>query len=691
MVDKQGMKKLLVVEDEIITAVTESSMLKRYGYIVNAVSTGEAAVEAVMGGGDYDLVIIDLNLGDGIGGVETAKRILEIRELPVIFLTSYTRKDIVEQVNSVPRYGYVIKGSGEHILVSSIEMAIELFNSRKKSEDDELYFNQLTDNLNEMFWLRDRHKLIYISPAYEKIFGRTCRSLYDDQDSFLDMVHPEDRERVRQIHSNIKSQSEPVEYEYRIVKDNGDTRWILGKIHPVHDKRGRVFRFAGVAEDITNRKLAEREIEKRNSDLVKLNDELQAALSGLESANRELERALRQTGEYASRAEEANIAKSQFLANMSHEIRTPMNGIIGIVSLLLETGLTEEQRRFVEIMQTSGESLLAILNQILDLSKVESDSFVPEITGFNLHSALYDLIEMFALKAERKNLEFHFNIDDSVPTSLKGDSVRLRQVITNLSHNAIKFTENGRIDISVRSCDDKDDRVKLLFEFADTGIGISDKNVDCIFKPFTQIDGGMSRKYGGTGLGLAISRKIVERMDGEIGVRGRETGGSVFWFTVVLQKQQGVKKTVKKKTPVPAVKKEDKDSMEILIVEDNMTNQHLADSMLKKLGYKTELASNSEECIEALKRKEYAAILMDCQMPDKDGFQTTREIRSGSAGVINPDTLIIALTAHAMDGDRNRCILSGMNDYISKPVRIRDLDAILNRWFSGKTGIFRGD
>jgi signal transduction histidine kinase/ActR/RegA family two-component response regulator len=367
---------------------------------------------------------------------------------------------------------------------------------------------------------------------------------------------------------------------------------------------------------------------------------------------------------------ESSKFKSGFIATLTHEFRTPMNGVMGLTSLLLDTDLDDQQRGYAEGVQGSGKTLLAIVDDILDFSTIEANELELKMTNFTLARVLDEAAGLVAEAASSKGLQLAFLCDESVPTRFRGDPDRVRQVVVILASNAVKFTDRGRVVVRVRPATDATDRALIRVEVTDTGIGIAEADRQIIFEPFRQADASTTRRFGGTGLGLAIASHLVASMGGQIGVESELGRGSTFWCTLALEETSNEQDPPVRRTSVAAETSGHADAPagRVLVVDDNAVNQLVAVAMLRKLGYRADVAANGLEALDALGRTAYAAVLLDCNMPVMDGYQATAAIRRRPGA--DAATPVVAMTANTRDGDRERCLAAGMDGYIAKPITI---------------------
>ena len=505
----------------------------------------------------------------------------------------------------------------------------------KESEEKQ---KSLVENILDGIFIIQNNRLIYINEAVVNITGYSIKELHSM--TFRDIIADEDLVMIIRNHkARLKGEDVPSSFEFRLKHKNGNIIYLILSVGLLnyHGEKAVL----GTLKDITKQKVYQHEIIKEKE-----------------------------------KAEQATLSKSMFLAGMSHEIRNHMSSIIGISEMLSETKLSSEQKEYVDVINVSGSNLLNIINEILDFSKIEAGQVLLESEDFILEEIVKDAISIHELKAKKNGLYIKSDISANIPKKLKGDPMRLSQILINLISNALKFTDDGGVTVKVEICDKNNAKENpgqylLKFSVIDTGIGISKDSQNKLFKPFSQTHAAVQRKQGGTGLGLAICKQLVELMDGEIGIESDVGKGSAFWFNAKITDPDYVEEQIVESIDkIDVVKVKD---IKVLLVEDNILNQQLTTNILVKEGYITDVAENGKIGLELFKKNKYDVVLMDIQMPVMDGIHATRLIREYEANNGSKRVKIIAVTAYSKEGEKQRLFDAGMDDYLSKPFTNKEL------------------
>jgi PAS domain S-box-containing protein len=637
--------KILVVDDTEATQYALARVLTKDGFEVATASTGCEALKLVEEFGP-DLITLDIHLPD-MSGFEVCQKIKSnettahtaILQISASYVSSHDRIYGLEGGAD----GYLTHPVEGAVLIATIRSLLRLRAVGESLRASEERLRLAVENTQLGTWdYSTETKELHWSDQCKKIFGfeEDSEVTYEQ---YLKSLHPDDENLMSEkIQLLLESCENNMTTEHRIVLPDGSIRWILGRgaaHYKLVNSERKIDRIIGTVLDITDRK---------------------SILTDLQKAK--------------EAAESANKAKTQFIANVSHEIRTPLGAILGFSDLMMDgSDLSEEKKEYMQIIQRNAVQLSHLIDEILDLSKVEADKMAIEQVPFNFTELVSDLASVFGMKAQEKSLSLTITLDKSIPSILIGDPVRWRQILINLLNNAIKFTDSGSVELRISPVVPivSGTEISLEFDVIDTGIGLTQAQTEKLFEPFVQADNSMTRRFGGTGLGLSLSRKLARAMKGElILLKSESNKGTTFRLTLDSSPPTSVSamaEPVASPLAFPRNQQENRSlplkDYKILVVEDAKDNQIILERLLTRLGAVVAIAENGHEGIQKAQLDNYDVILMDLQMPGMDGYKAVHTLRASSY-----ERPVIALTAHALKGERERCLQAGFSDYLTKPI-----------------------
>ncbi len=631
--DTEYTPKILLVDDIEENLMTLEGNLRNLSIEFYSVQNGKEAI-ALVKQHDFALIILDVQMPE-MNGYETAELIRQgkrNKHTPIIFLTAvYYDQVSVYKGYQTGAVDYITKPFNREILVSKVRVFLELDQTRHELAQAKREFQNIVQDQTDLIVRTDKNNLItFANRAFLIAATKTFESIKGHH--FIEWVTEKDHHQFVHASEVLLPSNAIVKIHHSLKISHSRQLWVSTVIRSLYNSDNELTGFQYVMRDISKE--------------VVTREELIIA---------------------KQKAEEATKSKSQFLANMSHEIRTPMNSILGMIDVLMETNLNEDQLEDVEVIKYSATKLLELLNDILDFSKIEANQISIENTWFDLSNELDKTIKLLSIKAKEKENKLVLKMLPDVPKKVKGNPLRLNQIIINLLNNAIKFTDNGSVQLMVEKVSSKDNKVSLKFTVSDSGIGMPENVSQSLFSYYQQGNPSIAREYGGSGLGLAISKSLCELMGGTIEFKTEVDKGSTFWFTITFDEEKNL----------------DTKKFHILVVEDNLLNQKVVGATLQKNNFTFDVANNGKIAVEKYIEKPYVLILMDIQMPVMDGYEATRQIReyeNSMPGI--PKAHIIALTANATKEDRERCESIGMNGYLTKPFKFADLENTLLKFSS---------